>query len=73
MSQTVEYVNEVGRRAKAAARVFGQTDGAQRSRALLAIADARAKQLGEQISQSRFWRPMPKTLPLPMQPVCAIR
>ena len=40
MSQTVEYVNEVGRRAKAAARVFGQTDGAQRSRALLAIADA---------------------------------
>ena len=40
MSQTVEYVNEVGRRAKAAARIFGRCSGAQRSKALLAIADA---------------------------------
>ena len=40
MSQTVEYVTETGRRAKAAARVFGQCSGAQRDRALLAIADA---------------------------------
>lgn len=40
MSQTVEYVNRVGRRAKAAARIFGQCSGAQRNRALLAIADA---------------------------------
>jgi len=40
MSQTVEYVNQVGRRAKAAARIFGQCSGAQRNGALLAIADA---------------------------------
>ena len=40
MSQTAEYVKEVGRRAKAAARVFGQCGAARRDKALLAIADA---------------------------------
>lgn len=40
MPQTAEYVNEVGRRAKAAARVFGQAGGNRRVEALLAIAAA---------------------------------
>ena len=39
MANTVEYVTELGRRAKAAARAFGQSGSADRVRVLLTVAD----------------------------------